>query len=163
MVAESTSGPASGTRRAVASLNGASEFLPGLPSRGNFTLGFNSNMNVKTHLCLHDTSPPVGQIIKTDTTNILIRSLQLNKQKSDLKEAVPKGKRTPTRYLDSKVPSKRLNTGASSSRQGSSSGFSEQTLQSLTVERLRALLKERGLSPKGRKDELISRLKNHDA
>ncbi|KAJ3701557.1 hypothetical protein LUZ61_005262 [Rhynchospora tenuis] len=163
MVTESTSGPASGTRRALANLAGASEFLPGLPSRGNFTVGFNSNMDARTHMCLHDTSPPEDQIIKTDVTNILIRSLQLNKQRSDTKEQTTKGKRTPTRLLESKVPSKRLNTGASSSRQGSSSGFSDQTLQSLTVERLRALLKERGLSPKGRKDELISRLKSHEA
>ncbi|KAJ4795008.1 SAP domain-containing protein [Rhynchospora pubera] len=160
MVTESTSGPASGTRRAVANLAGASEFLPGLPSRGNFTVGFNSNMDAKTHMCLRDTSPPEGQIIKTDVTNILIRSLQL--KRSDTVEQTTKGKRTPTRLLESKVPSKRLNTGASSSKQGSSSGFSDQTLQSLTVERLRALLKERGLSPKGRKDELILRLKSHD-
>ncbi|KAJ1685634.1 hypothetical protein LUZ63_017024 [Rhynchospora breviuscula] len=116
MVTESTSGPASGTRRAVANLAGASEFLPGLPSRGNFTVGFNSNMDAKTHMCLRDTSPPEGQIIKTDVTNILIRSLQL--KRSDTIEQTTKGKRTPTRLLESKVPSKRLNTGASSSKQG---------------------------------------------
>ncbi|RWW10181.1 hypothetical protein GW17_00026284 [Ensete ventricosum] len=32
--------------------------------------------------------------------------------------------------------------------------------QMMTVEMLRALLKERGLSPKGKKDELIARLKD---
>jgi hypothetical protein len=33
----------------------------------------------------------------------------------------------------------------------SPSGFSELTLQSFTVEKLRSLLKEKGLSPKGKK------------
>ncbi|RRT85639.1 hypothetical protein B296_00003619, partial [Ensete ventricosum] len=33
----------------------------------------------------------------------------------------------------------------------SSNGYPEKTLQMMTVERLRALLKERGLSPKGKK------------
>ncbi|XP_052878308.1 uncharacterized protein LOC108476752 isoform X1 [Gossypium arboreum] len=40
-----------------------------------------------------------------------------------------------------------------------SSSRAEKDYHSLTVERLRALLKERGLSPKGKKDELIARLK----
>lgn len=38
---------------------------------------------------------------------------------------------------------------------GSTSGFSEKALQCMTVERLRLLLRERGLSPKGRKVELF--------
>ncbi|KAF3778308.1 hypothetical protein EJ110_NYTH43799 [Nymphaea thermarum] len=34
-------------------------------------------------------------------------------------------------------------------------------LQSMTVERLRALLKAKGLSTKGKKDELVERLREH--
>ncbi|CAN8251773.1 unnamed protein product [Cochlearia groenlandica] len=44
--------------------------------------------------------------------------------------------------------------------EGSSSRTGERDFQSLTVEKLRALLKEKGLQTKGRKDELIARLKN---
>ncbi|XP_039050786.1 uncharacterized protein LOC120192009 [Hibiscus syriacus] len=43
--------------------------------------------------------------------------------------------------------------------EGLSSSATYKDYHSLTVERLRALLKERGLSPKGKKDELIARLK----
>ncbi|XP_017608165.2 uncharacterized protein LOC108454268 isoform X3 [Gossypium arboreum] len=43
--------------------------------------------------------------------------------------------------------------------EGSSSSVAEKDYHSFTVERLRSLLKERGLSPKGKKDELIARLK----
>ncbi|KAJ3671886.1 hypothetical protein LUZ60_007965 [Juncus effusus] len=162
MVAESSGGVASGTRRSAANSAAASNFLSGLPSNGNFTSGVTSNLDsMRTYVCHHDTSPPEGQIIKTDATNILIRALQISKQKNDLK-ATPKGKRTLIKPVDKNA--KRLNTGASSSRQESLSiGYSEQTLQSFTVEKLRALLKERGLSPKGRKDELVARMKARDA
>ncbi|KAL6011050.1 hypothetical protein ACLOJK_001494 [Asimina triloba] len=43
---------------------------------------------------------------------------------------------------------------------GYGSSVSPSKLQGLTVERLRSLLKERGLSTKGKKDELIARLKD---
>ncbi|KAG8093302.1 hypothetical protein GUJ93_ZPchr0012g20550 [Zizania palustris] len=144
--------------------------LDNLPSRGNFvaTSVASSMGGLPVYVCLHDTAPPEGQVIDTDTTNILIRSLQLNKQKSEAKDLgsrIPgessKGKRSASRILDGKNPSKRPNTSSSaglSSHGESASVFSEQTLQSFTVEKLRILLKERGLSPKGKKDELIARL-----
>ncbi|AED97754.1 SAP domain-containing protein [Arabidopsis thaliana] len=44
--------------------------------------------------------------------------------------------------------------------EGSSSRTGERDFQSLTVEKLRAMLKEKGLPTKGRKDELIARLKS---
>ncbi|KAL5206767.1 hypothetical protein ABZP36_034976 [Zizania latifolia] len=144
--------------------------LANLPSRGNFvaTNVASSMGGLPVYVCLHDTTPPAGQIIETDTKNILIRSLHLNKRKSEAKDLGPRtlgessiGKRSASRILDGKNPSKRSNTGSSagsSSHEESSSVFSEQTLQSFTVEKLRTLLKERGLSPKGKKDELIARL-----
>lgn len=111
-----------------------------------------------------------GQVVKTDTNNILIRALQLSKHKSEAKDMSSKmpgessrGKRNAARNLDGKNPSKRPNIGSptgSSAHEESSSGFSELTLQSFTVEKLRSLLKERGLSPKGKKDELIARLRD---
>ncbi|OAY64987.1 hypothetical protein ACMD2_17695 [Ananas comosus] len=135
---------------------GAAKFLVGLPSRGNFSSTIpSSNLGgIRVYVCEHDTDPPEGQIVKTDTTNILIRSLQISKQKSEANDAKAaergKGKRSGARNSDGRSPAKRANTGAAvaSSRQG---GFSEQTLQSMTVERLRALLKEKGLSTRGKK------------
>jgi len=70
--------------------------------------------------------------------------------------------RSAARSLDVNNSAKRANLGTSS---GSSvyeetiSGFSQHTLQSFTVERLRALLRQSGLSTKGKKDELIARLR----
>uniref|UniRef100_A0A0E0J9U9 DET1- and DDB1-associated protein 1 domain-containing protein n=1 Tax=Oryza nivara TaxID=4536 RepID=A0A0E0J9U9_ORYNI len=141
----------------------AGSLLAGLPSRGNFVAdSIASSMGgLPIYVCLHDTAPPEGQVIDTDTTNILIRSLQLSKQKNEAKDVgsrtpgeSSKGKRSASRLLDGKNPSKRANTGstAGSSAHGElGSVFSEQTLQSFTVEKLRILLKERGLSPKGKK------------
>ncbi|XP_072148947.1 protein LOWER TEMPERATURE 1 [Setaria viridis] len=149
-----------------------SSLLAGLPSRGNFTESdvASSMARLKVYICLHDTAPPEGQVVKTDTNNILIRALQLSKHKSEAKDMSSKtpgessrGKRNAARNLDGKNPSKRPNIGSptgSSAHEESSSGFSELTLQSFTVEKLRSLLKERGLSPKGKKDELIARLRD---
>ncbi|KAJ6797681.1 Uncharacterized protein M6B38_215975 [Iris pallida] len=152
----------------------ASGLLANLPSRGLLSSTvLSSNLGgIRVYVCDHDTSPPEEQVIKTNTTNILIRALQTNKQKSDAKDAASKhvkesnkGKRSAGRSLESRTSAKRANTaGASSSTRvgGSSSGFSEETLQGMTVERLRGLLKERGLSNKGKKDELISRLRDEE-
>ncbi|TVU50425.1 hypothetical protein EJB05_01796, partial [Eragrostis curvula] len=235
-----------GGRKATAKAaeGGAGTLLAGLPCRGNFTeSNIASSMGgLKVYICLHDTAPPEGQVVKTDANNILIRALQLSKQKSEAKDVgnktpgeSSKGKRlkvmfeayyfrlilmnqlifTPysirydnfmgvdgaavhvamedgaaarakggggmhrergrerwlyigkeggkgvqlvlgknaSRSLDSRNPSKRPNTGnsAGSSAHESPSDFSELTLQSFTVEKLRSLLKAKGLSPKGKK------------
>ncbi|XP_037430327.1 uncharacterized protein LOC119296012 isoform X1 [Triticum dicoccoides] len=110
-----------------------------------------------------------GQVIETDTTNILIRHLQLKKKESEAKDAgsrTPgesgKGKRCAARSLGVQKSSKKPNLGSSSGLPSSDeaiSGFSQHTLQSFTVERLRALLRQRGLTTKGKKDELITRLR----
>jgi hypothetical protein len=36
---------------------------------------------MKVYVCQHDTAPPDEQLIKTDSTNILIRALTLKKEK----------------------------------------------------------------------------------
>ncbi|KAL6851869.1 hypothetical protein ACP4OV_020054 [Aristida adscensionis] len=167
----SGSGGRKGSSAAKPAEGRAGTLLAGLPSRGNFTdSNIASSMGgLKLYLCLHDTAPPEGQVVKTDTNNILIRALQLNKSKSEAKDVNCKtpgessrGKRNAARNLDGRNPSKRPNIGSSAgstAHEDRSSGFSEQMLQSFTVERLRALLKERGLAPKGKKDELIARLR----
>ncbi|XP_068665686.1 protein LOWER TEMPERATURE 1-like isoform X2 [Aristolochia californica] len=123
---------------------------------------------MRVYVCDHDTSPPAEQLIKTNQTNILIRSLTLKKQKSDsctkdlnVKIAADntRGKRCAERPVDGRTSTKRANLTSSSQREGTRSR-SPAEFQSLTVERLRRILKERGLSTKGRKDELITRLKD---
>ncbi|WOK96628.1 hypothetical protein Cni_G05335 [Canna indica] len=151
--------------------NTASKYLSGLPSRGLFSSPvLSSNLGgIRVYLCDHDTAPPEGQLIKTNTTNILIRALQNNKQKGDLKDLLSKsatgiatGKRSVRTAEGKPPPKKAKSTSASTSnhRGSSSNGFSENTLQTMTVERLRALLKDRGLPTRGKKDELIARLKD---
>ncbi|XP_039776891.1 uncharacterized protein LOC120644342 [Panicum virgatum] len=110
-----------------------------------------------------------GQIIQTDSTNILIRHLQLNKQKNEVKDSgsrtpgeTTRGKRSAARSLDVNNSAKRANLGTSSRSsvyEETISRFSQHTLQSFTVERLRALLRQSDLSTKGKKDELIARLR----
>ncbi|CAN8264521.1 unnamed protein product [Cochlearia groenlandica] len=145
----------------------ASKFLSDLPSRGflSSTVVSSNPASLRVYICEHDTSPPRGQHIKTDQQNILIRSLMLKKQKGESSSKDSKGtsedgpkKRAANRALDDRTSVKRA---ANASRQeGSSSHTGERDFQSMTVEKLRALLREKALPTKGRKDELISRLKN---
>nr|XP_010929786.1 uncharacterized protein LOC105051172 isoform X2 [Elaeis guineensis] len=151
--------PARASDRAAA---GTSKYLTNLPSRGLFSADFSSNLGgMRVYVCDHDTSPPEDQVIKTNTTNILIRALQLSKQRSESKDVNAKapaessrGKRSAFRAYDGRNPAKKANTGSASGisgQEGSSIGVPEKALQSLTVERLRALLKERGLSLRGKR------------
>ncbi|CAD5335720.1 unnamed protein product [Arabidopsis thaliana] len=156
----------------------ASKFLSDLPSRGflSSTVVSSNPGSLRVYICEHDTSPPgnsflfsfcstKGQLIKTNQQNILIRSLLLKKQKGESSSKDSKGtaedgpkKRAANRALDDRSSAKRA---ANASRQeGSSSRTGERDFQSLTVEKLRAMLKEKGLPTKGRKDELIARLKS---
>ncbi|XP_041997602.1 uncharacterized protein LOC121747597 isoform X2 [Salvia splendens] len=140
---------------------GASKFLANLPSRGNFSSTVLSSClgGARVYICHRDTSPPDNQVIRTNQTNILIRSLMLMKQKGDSGSRDGKGagssqgsrKRAAEKSLDGKAAGKKA---MSSTQHGSS-----QELQSLTVDKLRALLRDKGLSATGRKDELIARLR----
>ncbi|KAF9671697.1 hypothetical protein SADUNF_Sadunf12G0074500 [Salix dunnii] len=174
--------------------SGASRFLANLPSRGFLSSAVSSSNpgGMRVYICEHDTAPPVnvaclsfhssdsssqisvlwshiteGQQIRTNQTNILIRSLQLNKQKGDSSSKDVKGvaasegsrKRGAEKALNSRASAKRGNNQIGSLQDESDGHTSDKEYYSLTVERLRALLKERGLSPKGKKDELVARLR----
>nr|XP_010927728.1 uncharacterized protein LOC105049687 isoform X2 [Elaeis guineensis] len=141
---------------------GASKYLANLPSRGLFsnTVPSSNLGGIRVYVCDHDTAPPDEQLIKTNTTNILIRALQINKQKSDSKDAATKatpeskkGKRSAERTSEGRTPkrAKTKTAPGNSHQEGTSSGFSRRMLQTMTVERLRALLKERGFSPRGKR------------
>ncbi|CAL5372991.1 unnamed protein product [Camellia sinensis] len=129
---------------------------------------------MRVYICDHDTSPPAttgpcakceDQLIKTNQTNILIRSLVLKKQKGDssskdVKTAAASEasrKRPAEKVMDGRASAKRA---ATNTQEGSKSRVPEKDLHSLTVERLRALLREKGLSNRGKKDELVARLRS---
>ncbi|XP_071689829.1 protein LOWER TEMPERATURE 1-like [Rutidosis leptorrhynchoides] len=149
--------------------NGASKLLLNLPSKGLFSSPtISSNLGgMRVYVTDHETSPPENQLIKTDQVNILIRSLLLKQHKGGSTSKSVKGvttldlsrKRAPER-ADGRASAKRAaSTTQNGSRQDASKSQLPENLQSLTVERLRALLKERGLSVRGKKDELIGRLR----
>ncbi|KAH7867550.1 hypothetical protein Vadar_034785 [Vaccinium darrowii] len=166
-----SSAPPSDSNPLAAGSSGASKYLANLPSRGLFssTVLSSNPGGMRVYICDHDTAPPDDQLIKTNQTNILIRSLTIKKQKGDssskdIKSASPSEasrKRPAERVLDGRASAKRgvTNNQAVSRQEGSRSRVPEKDFQSLTVERLRALLKEKGLSVKGKKDELIARLR----
>lgn len=140
----------------------ASKFLFNLPSRGLFSSTVSSSNlgGMRVYVCDHDTAPPENQVIKTDQMNILIRSLTLKKQKGDVADG--SRKRASDKAADGRASAKRAMTSSQNGAQqvGSSSRAVDRDFQGLTVERLRALLKEKGLSVKGKKDELIARLRS---
>ncbi|XP_076898485.1 protein LOWER TEMPERATURE 1-like [Bidens hawaiensis] len=142
---------------------GASKLLSNLPSKGLFSsAAVSSNLgNMRVYVTDHDTSPPENQQIKTDQMNILIRSLLLKQQQKTESSAKSVGtkegsrKRASERAVDGRTSNKR----AASQQERLKSQLPE-NLNKLTVERLRVLLRERGLSQRGRKDELIARLRS---
>ncbi|KAH7667064.1 DET1- and DDB1-associated protein 1 N-terminal [Dioscorea alata] len=107
-----------------------------IPSRASFPWLFSSIIlssnlgEMRVYVCDHDTALPEEQVIKINGMNILIKALQINKEKKK------KGKRSVTRTLESRSLSKRANTGGSlsTSRQGSSNTPSEKILQFMTIE-----------------------------
>lgn len=70
-------------------------------------------------------------------------------------------KRVAEKGLDSRASSKRLATNSQTSlrQEGAKTQVSDKECNNVTVEKLRTLLRERGLPTKGKKDELIARLK----
>ncbi|PIN22480.1 hypothetical protein CDL12_04809 [Handroanthus impetiginosus] len=148
---------------------GASKYLANLPSRGllSSTVLSSNPGGMRVYICERDTSPPEDQLIKTNQINILIRSLMIKNQKGDSGSKDGKGtaanqgsrKRAADKALDKASGKKVMNNPQLGSSQEGSSRVLDKDLHSLTVEKLRALLKERGLSGKGKKDELIARLR----
>ncbi|PSR89551.1 Nucleolin like, partial [Actinidia chinensis var. chinensis] len=105
---------------------GASKYLAGLPSHGLFssTVIASNPGGMRVYICDHDTSPQDEQLIKTNQTNILIRSLMIKKQKGDSSSKDVKGtspseasrKRPAERALDGRASAKRATNNQASSR-----------------------------------------------
>ncbi|RYR77771.1 hypothetical protein Ahy_A01g002372 isoform B [Arachis hypogaea] len=147
--------------------SGASSFLSDLPSRGLFssTVVSSNPGGMRVYVCDHETMPPEGQHIKTNQQNILIRALTLGLKKQKCDSSSKDGtegsrKRASDKGLDGRASAKRANNQINSLQGGlplefTSEGSTSQTFNKdfhrLTVERLRNLLKSKGLSTKGKK------------
>ncbi|CAJ1943632.1 unnamed protein product [Sphenostylis stenocarpa] len=146
------------------SSSGASSFLANLPSRGHFssTILSSNPGGIRAYVCDHDTTPPEGQHIKTNQQNILIRSLTLKKQRGDSssKDGSDGSRKRNAEKVMERSSAKKTNNQINSRQEGSNSQTATRDFHNLTVERLRALLKAKGLSTKGKKEELITRLKD---
>lgn len=149
---------------------GAEKFLSDLPSRGFFsssspTIPSSTLGGMRVYICDHDTSPPENQLIKTDQMNILIRSLLLKKQNhraDNAKSKVVQGESSGGGACRKRAAEKLVALGkraATGDGEAETLRMSGDSLQGLTVERLRMVLREKGLSVKGKKDELIARLR----
>ncbi|CAM9002175.1 unnamed protein product [Rhodiola kirilowii] len=160
MDAPSSTSTPSGTN---SPLSEAPKLLVNLPSRGFFSSHvISSNLGgLRVYMCDRDTAPPDEQLITTNQTNILIRSLTLKKKKADSKSPSRENskKRASETALDGRSKRAVTNKQSSTRHEALKSSASVKEYHNLTVERLRALLKERGLSVKGKKDELITRLR----
>jgi len=161
-------------------------FLADLPSFGAFskyTGGPSQHGCVPRYVCDHNTDPPDGQYIKTDETNILIRSLSKKKKvppvqkpqekppdpasgsKRDVKGKRPAdeesgGARLTSNMLDD-FSAKRLKTAMQESTTTTTRRESESdSLENMTKTQLVALCKSSGLATNGNKEQLIERLKS---
>lgn len=137
-------------------------FLEGLPVRGNLTEGAVClSKRVPTYVCDHDTSAPAHQVITTDTTNILIRSLRIKrgKEEGSKQDRAGNGKRTADSPLDNLARPQKRAAGKGKEEEPKGQKMSEKELEALTVDKLKALLKEKGCTVKGKKEELLARVK----
>ncbi|TYI12569.1 hypothetical protein ES332_A09G286900v1 [Gossypium tomentosum] len=94
----------------------------------------------------------------------MLNNNKVGSSSKDVKAAVegPR-KRAAEKVMDSSASAKKANTKNNSQSEGSSSIVAKKDYHSFTVERLRALLKERGLSPKGKKDIIYPNNEEDDA
>lgn len=126
----------------------------------------------------YSTAPPADQIIKTDPTSLLIRTLQTRKAREEAKRR--KGKRAAPDGGDANKPqTKRANSksaatletattaqagpstndgAAAPAAANETSNYSRAQLASKTVKDLQAILKTLGCPTSGRKDDLIDRI-----
>lgn len=152
-------------------------FLDNLPSRGNLTAtvpGQSLYKAPQTYLAQHPTAPPEEQVITTDPENVLLRVLKLSqkregpKGKADKAKAGDKSKRPAAEAAEGVPTSKRHNAQAAtadgdagSSRGAKGEKYTLQELQGKTNKALMDLLKDKGQSTKGKKEDLVKRIMDY--
>ncbi|KAK9841461.1 hypothetical protein WJX74_006186 [Apatococcus lobatus] len=145
------------------------EALQGLPSRG--TLQQESGIPVvlqpapKRYLADHQTAPPETQKLEAKTTTELLVSLQQNKKREAAKQKQESGKRPASGNAEPGPSSKRQQTEKDASKPTTDGQPNHQTLQ-YTIQQLQTknlkelmeIVKAKGGTVKGRKDQLITRI-----
>ena len=116
-----------------------------------------------SYIATHDTKPPVGQIVTTDPSSLLIRCLQAKKRAKDL----PGGSGGPGRSGKRKSPGeehtvnenkRRGNEGPSGSGSTVHTVYSMEALSHMTVSMLQEILAEKNEPIRGKKIDLIRRI-----
>lgn len=120
-----------------------------------------------SYIAMHDTSPPSSQVVMTDPSSLLIKSLQARKGKKAVTKRDVKGKRSAEQEASGRIVAKKsaIEGSASGSRpsavgqeqqQGQQSSRSE--LEAKTVKELQNILQSMNLPVSGRKGALIDRV-----
>lgn len=115
-----------------------------------------------SYVAVHDTSPPHGQIVTTDPSSLLIKSLKARKSGQQIRKkqiAVDKGKRPADGQPEGQQGSKKRGVAedASTSRQGAVT-YSKIQLENKTVKDIQKILQEMGLPVSGKKEVLVQRV-----
>jgi len=127
-----------------------------------------------TYIAMHDTSPPSSQVVKTDPSSLLIKSLQARKGKKAAARRDTKGKRSAEQDTSGRVTKKSAVEGSASGSGPSSAGREEQQqgdqgqaagqqrsrseLEAKTVKELQNILQSMNLPVSGRKGALVDRV-----
>lgn len=116
-----------------------------------------------SYIATHDTEPPVGQLVSTDASSLLIRCLQSKKRANDLpgtstsEAEVRPGKRKAVPGEDQNAEHKRrANDGPSGS--AVQTVYSMEALLQMTVKELQELLASKNEPVSGKKLDLVHRI-----
>jgi hypothetical protein len=130
------------------------------------------------YIAAHNTAPPPDQVVKTDPTSLLIKSLQSRKareegmKKKTTRQPADKGKRQAEGAADGEASkSAKRGPGASGSGPSTASAqagpsslppseteYSIELLSKKTIKDLQAILKAWSLPISGKKDDLVRRI-----
>ncbi|GIL63704.1 hypothetical protein Vafri_17593, partial [Volvox africanus] len=153
--------------------------LDNLPTRRLSSCNAAFRTNPYTYVCVHDTQPPEGQIIKTDQSTYAL--LRIVKKREPLGNVIKKGAsvkdvKRPLEQASAvgtdERPTKKANTGstngaakanlpAGSSQHPVTAILTADEMKAKTIPQLKELLRARCLPVSGTKDELIRRLVDH--
>lgn len=116
-----------------------------------------------SYIATHDTEPPVGQFVSTDSSSLLIRCLQSKKRANDLPDTstnegeVRPGKRKAVPGEEQNAEHKRrANDGPSGS--AVQTVYSMEALLQMTVKELQELLASKNEPVSGKKIDLVRRI-----
>jgi len=116
-----------------------------------------------SYIATHDTKPPVGQIVTTDPSSLLIRCLQAKKRATEIPGSGGRPGRSRKRKSPGEEPTvgenkQQGNDGASGSGSAVHTVYSMEALSHMTVSRLQEILVEKNEPIRGKKIDLIRRI-----